>query len=966
MKNLIVVFVFFIPVPFSMLFAQGHNGLYGNEWIDYSAGREYFKIKISEDGMYRVSAAVLQAAGANISSINLNGLQLYHEGQELPIHVESTSGTLDYVQFYGKKNRGAYDINVYNDTSHHFNENYSLYNDTAAYFLTWGSTASSMHFTDITANLTNLPPAEPYFMHKNTVTYSDYCNKGHKYMISTSLLYKSIFEFGEGYGSVLSDSTRTLIPSEHPFLSGPDATANVKIFKDNYAVKTLKIKSGSSIYASYNTNVPQVASFTAQLPASVVQDTGTEIISIGTDHYISNAELTYPRTFDFDGNHIFSLTLAADSIRRYLEFADFDSTNSVLNQFYLYDITNSERIQLQFNPANSTVMTDLDSLSSARELILINEGNSSSYKNITGVTSVVFEDYSSSLYTSTNYLIITHSSLKSNSTGSDPISDYLAYRQSSAGGSYICADVDVQELYDQFAYGIDNHPLAIRHFAHYIKANWTNPEYVFLVGKGRDYADVRGTASNLLVPTFGNPSSDNLLLASINSDEPEIAVGRLSAGNGDQVNDYLEKIIDVEAEKTAPQTLSDKGWTKNVLHLGGGQSSMEQNLILSFLGNMKTKIESTQFGANTESLFNTSPTSQNNYIDSLMNDGLSMITFFGNSSDSIFIPYNDPQNFNNYKKYPLLLSLGPYTGEFSTATLSTGENLLFEPQAGAGVYIAPVEISAISALNNFTQEFYQSLGNSFYNHGASKSIKEAIRVLEISNYSSTIQMVCNYMVYQGDPAFRVAATDYPDYYLDSNLISHSPVVVDIQSGTFNLEIDIHNLGKAVDSLITIRVDRTFPDLSTAPSETYQVAAPLFNSVISIPINTDTILGCSKFDIFVDSDNDVDEEPAPDAENNNDVLEYCVNIVSNVAVSKIEKALLMKAFPNPTAGRFNILLGDDYEDVQFRITDISGREVHSGTLNDNNFATVEIQQPAGVYFVRLSSSGKTGTIKIIKE
>jgi hypothetical protein len=87
----------------TQLCAQGHDGNYGNEWIDYTIGKPYYKIKVFEDGMYRLDAAVLQQAGANLSSINLPGLQVFHEGQEIPIQVKSSNGELDYVQFYGQK-----------------------------------------------------------------------------------------------------------------------------------------------------------------------------------------------------------------------------------------------------------------------------------------------------------------------------------------------------------------------------------------------------------------------------------------------------------------------------------------------------------------------------------------------------------------------------------------------------------------------------------------------------------------------------------------------------------------------------------------------------------------------------------------------------------------------------------------------------------------------------------------------
>ncbi len=46
-----------------------------------------------------------------------------------------------------------------------------------------------------------------------------------------------------------------------------------------------------------------------------------------------------------------------------------------------------------------------------------------------------------------------------------------------------------------------------------------------------------------------------MLVASIKTDEPTIATGRLAATTGDQVSTYLQKIIDTEAQKNATRGL---------------------------------------------------------------------------------------------------------------------------------------------------------------------------------------------------------------------------------------------------------------------------------------------------------------------------------------------------------------------------------------------------------------------------
>ena len=49
---------------------------YGNEWINYS--QFYYKIKIAQNGVYRIDSATLAAAGIPLSSINPKNFQIFN------------------------------------------------------------------------------------------------------------------------------------------------------------------------------------------------------------------------------------------------------------------------------------------------------------------------------------------------------------------------------------------------------------------------------------------------------------------------------------------------------------------------------------------------------------------------------------------------------------------------------------------------------------------------------------------------------------------------------------------------------------------------------------------------------------------------------------------------------------------------------------------------------------------------
>src|SRR5690606_28528219 len=127
-----------------------------------------------------------------------------------------------------------------------------------------------------------------------------------------------------------------------------------------------------------------------------------------------------------------------------------------------------------------------------------------------------------------NYIILSHGQYINHPNGS--VNQYASYRRSIAGGGYQVVVVDVNDLYDQFGYGCEYHPVAIKRFLKYAQANtsWVNkPEYMFILGKGLTYNYIYGYTSGLpypVIPTYGQPGSDNLFAEINNSNIPSVAV----------------------------------------------------------------------------------------------------------------------------------------------------------------------------------------------------------------------------------------------------------------------------------------------------------------------------------------------------------------------------------------------------------------------------------------------------------
>lgn len=138
--------------------------------------------------------------------------------------------------------------------------------------------------------------------------------------------------------------------------------------------------------------------------------------------------------------------------------------------------------------------------------------------------------------------------------------DWANYR---IGQGFSVKVVEVSEIYDEFNYG-DLSSLSIRDFLQYAKTNWqTTPNYALLLGDASyDSRNYQGLGYNNFVPThivntvFTETGSDDFL-ADFNGDGlAELAIGRITARDGQTVTNVLSKVTTFEA---AAPTMQGRG-----------------------------------------------------------------------------------------------------------------------------------------------------------------------------------------------------------------------------------------------------------------------------------------------------------------------------------------------------------------------------------------------------------------------
>lgn len=92
-----------------------------------------------------------------------------------------------------------------------------------------------------------------------------------------------------------------------------------------------------------------------------------------------------------------------------------------------------------------------------------------------------------------DYVIISHPALYNDGSGNNYVEEYRQYRTTATGGSYDAKIYNVEELTDQFGFGIKGHPTSVRDFIRYANQQFVvKPKYIFLIGRGMNYMETKG------------------------------------------------------------------------------------------------------------------------------------------------------------------------------------------------------------------------------------------------------------------------------------------------------------------------------------------------------------------------------------------------------------------------------------------------------------------------------------------
>lgn len=849
MKYLYSIFLIFFT---SFLFSQ----TYFNEWIDYN--KKYYKIPIAENGIYKITYQDLLNSGIFNYAFDPRNIQIYQNGIEKHIYVYGENDGVfnqnDYILFYASKNNGSIDSAMFDDISSQTNKYYSFITDTSAVFLTFNSSLNNNRL--VVENDTNYSSySAQNYIFKNI--HQDYVSS--YYFGETSTRLTNSEGWFDPYYTIGSSKTKTISIPEIYTISAINSTLKFAVagISNSYSYNNLNHHLKVSVNNNqildtlfyeynaikYNKNIAStILNSNTQIKFESIND-----LNLSADKQsISYIDILYPHTLNIEGLNYFEFyTPTGSGNKLFYSFTNFDNATPI----NLWDISNNKIIISTISGNN--LKANITSSSNKNKCVIF---NTSGIKAISKINKVNFIDYSNYGFNS-ELLIITNKLLENSAE------EYKLYKSN----KYYTNIFYVDDLYNQFSYGVNNHPVAIRNFINYTINKYDSiPKYVILLGKSiHSYIFRKNQTyfSECLVPSFGNPSSDNLLCAGLNGTlyEPAIPIGRISAENNNDVEIYLNKIKDFDLAQPAE-------WMKNIVHFGGGYNTLQQQTFANYLSAYKNIIEDTLFGGHVSTFIKSSSVpmqiSQSDSVKELINNGSSMLTFFGHGSTSGFDQsLDEPSFYENQGKYPLILANSCLAGDIHLAPpKKLSEKWIFTENKGAIAFLASVDVGYETYLNGYSTEFYKQLSYKNYGKGIGKIIQQTVKQYESTNPTNKIlENTCLEMTLHGDPTIILNEFRKPDLVLSVSSLSTIPNIIYTETDSFKLKIIVKNIGKATNQPFVVEITQTLPD-ATIITKDITVNGCLYSDTIftKLPINKLVGVGLNNICAYADVYNDIDE------------------------------------------------------------------------------------------------------------
>jgi Peptidase family C25 len=797
---------------------------------------KYVRIPVWQDGIYRISRSDLNSFvssnGENSSAIPDNKFALFYRGEEVPLIEDSG----DFL-FFGRRNDGSLDSLFYPGNKPNYPD-MNILSDSSFYFLTWYPDGRVGLRESIVSGISPSNTSNYYLEKELNFFIKRYFYGWNYFPGGGPKLRLASYQEGEGWtGQQFTGQRDFLIDSLFKINVSSGIKPYLEIHYTTYRNDQVEfsVSLGQSSPRIWVSSQQDYGVRTGTLEGEIEwNDIEGDSLWISVSMIkgavaINNIKIKYSRDLDFGGNHNQEIRLPLQASQELSFSPDNFSSGSDPAKILCLGIEDDLSIlsfPKQWNNANSKMVFQVNGLDREKKFWLANKD---SIPTVSGFTWFEPRDFG---LLSPNYIMITHESLL------DPCRDYAAYRESPQGGSNSVLLLDFEEVRNQFSFG-EFTPLGIRELLRFFYQDTSIQNLsLFLVGKGLlPSLKVSGnffrfnpetfTVKNR-VPTWGVPGSDLPMSIGLDAGRPTlpaIPVGRISVRDTGKAMSYFKKIMKMEDPK------SNGIWRKKILHLSGGKTEQEIAQFFSYVNSFKAIAEGPYLGAQVKTFSKKyTNATENIIVDSLVNEGLSLVTLYGHSSvnfsDIQIGEIDDPNlNYNNIDgKLPFMIINGCYSGRVYESFYTWVENWALAEEKGASAILSHTDEGFTPILKYYTEEFYKSAFMREEDFGNTIGQAQIMTIKTLTDRFGSanifVQAQNELMSLFGDPNIRLNYSGGKPNYSILNGISAKgfngqEITSDVDS--FFLEIPVANLGLTSEQTINLLVTREEP--------VYQIIGP---------------------------------------------------------------------------------------------------------------------------------------------
>jgi hypothetical protein len=614
-------------------------------WSPPSPG---WRVKVREDGFYRLTPAELQAAGLPVSTLDPRTFQLYHLGAEVAIEVAGEADghfdSGDWLVFYGQA----------------IDDKYTRDN---VYWLTYGARPGlRMGTRDGTPGVAEIP-----------IYY------GAQLRMEQSGFYIPIMPGDENLERWVWDYVYA--PSRpswsHTFsLPAPYAgsySAMLKITMLGYLQNSVNPDHHTQVYLNgvlledatwdgiswhvSEISVPQSLLVAGDNTISVVcpNDTGVGVDVV----YVDSVELLYGNTFLAVDDE---LSFGYEATGTWKLRADGFSASPVA----VYDVTAPEAV-VRIGGVSVTASAF---------------GYAAQFQDVVAAPTAYWALAPTAYRSAQSIEVDTASNLGSSLNGADYIlithrdfwNPVAALRDFRASQGLRALRVDVKDVYDEFGYGIEG-AAPIRDFLAYAYRNWQAPapSFVVLVGDGNyDPKDHLSYGRTSYMPPYlapvdpwmGETAADNRYVTVVGGDNlPDMMAGRLAVNTSTEASAMVSKIVAYEQSPVAGD------WKQRILAVAdnadqvGDFAQTSENLLASYLV-QPYQAERVYYGVT-----HTTPDQARTAIQDGINAGKLLVNFVGHADQISWaaermFKTDDVPLLQNGGKLPVMLPMTCWDGYY--------------------------------------------------------------------------------------------------------------------------------------------------------------------------------------------------------------------------------------------------------------------------------------------------------------